>query len=69
MSFNSLLYNKLVLALTVDMIIQSEREKGVEKQISGKKFYNMSDFKLQISQRIIFCIMTFTTRQILSEVR
>ena len=50
------------------MIIQSEREKGVEKQISGKKFYNMSDFNLQISQRIIFCIMTFTTRQILSEV-
>ena len=39
------LYKKLVLAMTVDKIIQSELEKQVETQIREMKFHNASDIQ------------------------
>ena len=60
------LWNKLVLTLTEDIIIQTELEKQDKNQILGKKFWNLSDFELKTLQRVRFWIKNFTTRQILN---
>ena len=44
----------LAITLTEDIIIQSEPEKQDKNYISEKKFWNLSDFELNFSQRVRF---------------
>ena len=46
------------------MNIQSETEKEVENQLFEEKIYNVSDFQIKNSQRILFWMKNFTTCQI-----
>ena len=59
---NSPLWNKLVITLTEDIIIQSEPEEQDKTQILEKKFWNLSDFEVKISQGVRFRIKNNTTR-------
>ena len=47
-------WNKLVLTLTEEIIIQSEPEKQDKNQISEKNFYYVSASELKILQRVRF---------------
>ena len=55
----------MVVALTEDIIIQSEPEEQIKNQISEKRFWNLSDFDSKFSQRVWFWFQVSTTRQIL----
>ena len=61
-------YNNSVFTLRIEKIIQSEREKRVENQISDQKFYNMSDFEMINLQRVRFWVKNFITSPIFTQV-
>ena len=61
-----LLFEKLVLALIEDIVIQSEPEKQDKNQISEKIFY-VSESELKFLQRVRLWNKNFTTRQILKK--
>ena len=66
MLFSSPLFNKLVLTLTVDVILQSETEKQIINQFSKTRFYNLSDFQLKINQNVWIWLEKLSTRQFVS---
>ena len=53
--------------MTEDIIFQSELDKQDINQISEKKFQNLTDFELEILQRVRFWIKNFTTLQIFNQ--